>query len=224
MKTKWIWILLLLMVHKSASAQCGYYFFQKNKTVTIGIFNKKGSSDGKVVYKTMEVTAGGGGSTAALRSEVFDRKDKSMAVSSGTVQCKGGVLMMDMKMMMAPQQSGQMQSTEASAKGMYLEYPSSLSVGQDLKDGRFEMDMKMATGIPASVSLDITDRHVEAKEKVTTPAGTWDAYKITYQSKTLINMGFGVPFKMEMTEWFVPGFGVVRAESKYGKTELISIE
>lgn len=224
MKTKLVLILFLLAAYKGASAQCGYYFFQNNKTVTIGVFNKKGSSDGKVVYKTTEVTTSGGSSTAALRSEVFDRKDKSLAVSSGSVQCKGGVLLMDMKMMMAPQQSGQMQSTEASAKGMYLEYPSSLSVGQDLKDGSFEMDMKMATGIPASVSLDITNRHVEAKEKVSTPAGTWDAYKITYQSKTLINMGFGVPFKMEMTEWFVPGFGVVRTESKYGKTELISIE
>ncbi|WP_300600143.1 hypothetical protein [Niabella sp.] len=224
MKTKLALLLLLLAAYKGIFAQCGYYFFQNNKTVTIGIFNKKGNADGKVVYKTREVTASGGNSTAALRSEVFDRKDKSVAVSSGTVQCKGGVLLMDMKMMMAPQQSGQLQWTETSAKGMYLEYPSSLSVGQDLKDGSFEMDMKMATGIPASVSLDITDRHVVAKEKVSTPAGSWDAYKITYQSKMLINMGFGVPFKMETTEWFVPGFGVVRTESKYGKTELLSIE
>lgn len=224
MRTKLAILVLLLAAYTGSLAQCGYYFFQHNKTVTIGIFNKKGSPDGKVVYKTGAAAISGGSSTATLRSEVFDRKDKSIAVSSGTVECRGGMLLMDMKMMLAPQQSSELQPAEASGKGMYLEYPASLSVGQELKDGRFEMDMKMATGVPASVSMDITGRNVAAKEKISTPAGSWEAYKITYQSKTVINMGFGIPFKMEMTEWFVPGFGVVRTESKYGKTELLSIE
>ncbi len=223
MKSKLAILLALLGVYGAVRAQCSYYFFQRDKTITVGIFNRKGNADGKVVYKIGTVTVKDGISNGSLRSEVFDRKDKSVAVSSGTVACKNGMLLMDMKMMLAPQQSSQMQGAEASGKGMYLEYPSSLSVGQELKDGSFAMDMKMANGIPASVTMDITDRKVVAKEKISTPAGSWEAYKITSLSKTVINMGFGIPVKMEMTEWFVPGFGVVRTESKYGKTELLSI-
>ncbi|ULT44464.1 hypothetical protein KRR40_14595 [Niabella defluvii] len=105
-----------------------------------------------------------------------------------------------------------------------MEYPSSLSVGQALSDASFNMDMKAESGLMANVSIDITNRKVEAKEKITTPAGSWDAYKITYDSKMVMNMGFAIPMKMQMTEWFVPDFGIVKSSSKWGTQELVSIE
>lgn len=57
-------------------------------------------------------------------------------------------------------------------------------------------------------------------EKITTPAGSWDAYKITYNGLFRMQMaGIGIPMNMQVTEWFVPGFGVVKTEtySKNGK-------
>ena len=98
-----------------------------------------------------------------------------------------------------------------------------MNVGQSLPDGFLDMDMKMESGISANIKLEITNRKVKAKESVTTPAGTWEAYKISYSSKVLIKMGLGIPMKIESTEWFVPDFGVVKTESKSGKSELLSI-
>ena len=132
--------------------------------------------------------------------------------------------MMDMKMMLNPQQAQQFKDVSADGKGVYLEYPSSLKEGQTLPDASFDMDVKMESGVAASVSMDITNRKVEGKEKITTPAGNWEAYKITFHNKTIINMGIPIPMNMQMTEWFVPDFGVVKTESKWGTTELVSIQ
>ena len=37
-------------------------------------------------------------------------------------------------------------------------------------------------------------------------------------------MGIGVPIKDEGTEWFAPGFGVVKTEGKHGGTAITSIK
>ncbi|HTG57127.1 MAG TPA: hypothetical protein VL943_12700, partial [Niabella sp.] len=143
---------------------------------------------------------------------------------AGTMQCKSGQLLIDMKMMMNPQQTQQFKNAEVDGKGAFMEYPSSLTVGQTLSDANFSMDMKSESGMMANVSIDVTNRKVETKEKITTPAGSWDAYKITYDSKMIMNMGIAIPMKMQMTEWFVPDFGVVKSTSKWGTQELLSIE
>jgi len=53
----------------------------------------------------------------------------------------------------------------------------------------------------------VKDRKVEAKESITSEAGTWDCYKITYniESKIAI-MGAGVPMNLQATEWFCTWF------------------
>lgn len=223
MKTLMLFTLALTTTVLTAQ-NCGYYFLQNNKTITLGFYNKKGSLDGKLIYKISNVSKSGATVAGNVSSEYFDKKGKSYGQNTGKMKCTGGRLLMDMKMMMSPQQNSQFQNAEVEGKGSFLEYPSVLKVGQTLTDGHFDMDIKMEAGIPANVKMDITNRKVEAKESVTTPAGTWDAYKITYTTKTVINMGFAIPVKMDMTEWFVPDFGIVKTEHKMGKSELIAIE
>ncbi|GAB3419186.1 hypothetical protein GCM10027516_14360 [Niabella aquatica] len=188
------------------------------------MFDRKGNADGKYVYKVSGVSKNGSVTSATVQSEVFDKKGKSMGSGKGVMQCKNGVLMIDMRMLLSPQQMEQFKNAKVEGKSTYMEYPASLSAGQVLQDGSFNMDVKMENGITATVSIDVTNRKVEAKEKVTTSAGTWDAYKITYDAKTVITMGIGIPIKMQLTEWFVPDFGMVKSSSKWGTQELVSIE
>ncbi|WP_114790187.1 hypothetical protein U0035_12880 [Niabella yanshanensis] len=216
--------ILLLAVSSGIYAQCNYYYLQNNKTVTMAMYDRKGNQDGKYVYKVSGVAKTGGTTSANVKSEVFDKKGKLLGGGAGTMQCKSGQLLIDMKMMMNPQQTQQFKNAEVDGKGAFMEYPSSLHVGETLSDASFNMDMKAESGLMANISIDITNRKVEAKEKITTPAGSWDAYKITYDSKMIMNMGIAIPVKMQMTEWFVPDFGVVKSSSKWGTQELISIE
>ena len=106
----------------------------------------------------------------------------------------------------------------------YLEYPPQLSVGEHLKDGKFHNDRNNGQGVQL-VDMNLTERKVEGKESITTPAGTWDCFKITYKSKiTVKTMGIGMPFNIEGTEWFAPRFGIVKTESKNGGTAITAIK
>ena len=148
-----------------------------------------------------------------------------MATSKAKIKCDGGVMMVDMKLSM-PQQPGSPMASETDVKAddIYMEYPTNMNVGDNLKNASMHMDFDN-NGMKQSVDMDVFDRKVEGKEKITTPAGSWDCYKISYKSKIRMKtMGIGVPMNVEGVEFFAPGFGVVKTQSKHGGTEIVAIK
>jgi len=219
-----IFLLAILYIGVNAYAQCGYYYMQNNKTITMGSFDKSGKENGRFVYKVLDVSNSGGVVTSKIKSEAFDKKGKSIVAMQGNMQCKNGVLMLDMKTLVTSSQMQQFKDADVDGKISYLEYPGDIKVGQTLPDGKFDMDVTMQKGMRAKLSMEVTNRKVLDKERVTTKAGSWDAYKISYNAKMVITMGISIPVNVDMTEWFVPGFGMVKSSSKSGTQELLSIE
>jgi hypothetical protein len=39
-----------------------------------------------------------------------------------------------------------------------------------------------------------------------------------------VKIGIGIPINADVTEWYAPGFGVVKTESGGGKTEITAIK
>lgn len=213
----------MLALNTSAQDCNGYYFLQNNKTIEMAILNKKGDQSAKQVYTVSNASTTGSSATADLASEMFDKKGKSVAKSNAKIKCDGGVMMVDMKMTM-PQQPGMNAETDVKADNIYIEYPNNMSVGDNLKNATMHLEWDNK-GMKQSIDMEVFDRKVEAKEKVTTPAGSWDCFKISYKSKTRIKtMGIGVPMNIDGTEYFAPGFGIVKTESKHGGTEIVSIK
>ena len=203
----------------------GYYFLQNNKTIEMAILNKKGEQSAKQVYTVSNVDNAGSSTTADLQSEMFDKKGKSMAKGKAKIKCDGGVMMVDMKMSI-PTQPGTQNAVETDVKSdnIFIEYPNNMNVGDNLKNATMHMDMDN-NGMKQSIDMEVFDRKVEAKEKITTPAGSWDCYKISYKSKMKIKtMGIGMPMNIEGIEYFAPGFGIVKTQSKQGGTEIVSIK
>lgn len=216
---------LLLASLYSFSQDCtGFYYMQNNKTVEMTIKNKKGKETGKITYAISNVQKSGGTVTSTINSEFVDDKGKSISKATNIMKCVGGIIMMDMKMFIPSAQQEQVGNISATGQESYLEYPSNMKEGDILKDGQFEMDFKMQSGIGAHISVDISNRKVQGKESLTTPAGTWDCIKITYRSKVVVKIGIGIPIKADVTEWYAPGFGVIKTESKSGTTEITSVK
>lgn len=215
----------LLMALPGIAQDCrNYYYLQNNKTVEMTIYNKKGDVSGKQVYTISGVQKTNGATTGTLNSEMFDKKGKSLAKGISIMKCNGGVLMIDMKMLLPQQQQEQFAKTEAKADNVYIEYPAAMAVGDQLKDGTFHMDMETG-GLQQSVNMTISERKVEGKENITTAAGSWECFKISYKGKINIRTaGIGIPINMEGVEWYAPGFGVVKTQSKHGGTEITSIK
>ena len=224
MKKILFFTLLLPATFTSFSQNCDtYYFFQKNKTVEMSFTNKKGKETGKNIYTISDVTKSGATFSSTINSELFDSKGKSISKATNNIKCTGGVMMMDMKMFMPSTQQEQMGTATGGAQA-FIEYPANMKAGDTLNDGEFSMDFKMQSGINAHVDMSITNRKVDGKETVTTPAGTWDCFKISYHSKIKMKIGIGIPINANVTEWYAPGFGVVKTESGGGKTEITAVK
>jgi hypothetical protein len=210
---------------KMNAQNCGdYLFLQNNKTVEMTIYNKKGEPSGKQIYTVSNVSGSGSVITATLNSEIFDKDQKSIAKATNTVQCNNGVMMMDMKTMMPQQQAGPYNNMHATADSVYIEYPPNMAPGDQLKDATMTMEVDN-NGLTQSLRMSVTERKVEGKESVTTTAGTWDCYKISFKSKMIMKTaGIGIPINMDGVEWYAAGVGLIKSESKHGGTAITSIK
>lgn len=217
---------LLITVLAPAYAQdCkNYYYLQNNKTVEMSIYNKKGAVTGRQVYTVSDVKNNGSGVTGSVNSEMFDKKGKSIAKGQLELACNNGIMMIDMKMMLPTTQQEQYAKADVKADKIYIEYPASMKAGDQLKDATLNMTIDHS-GMTQTVNMVVSDRKVESKESVTTTAGTWDCYKINFKTKMNIKtMGVGIPMNFDGTEWFAPGFGIVKTESKHGTTAITAIK
>jgi hypothetical protein len=220
---KKILLLATLALGFKANAQScsNYYFLQNNKTIEMAMFSKNDKPAGKLVYNVTNVQKSGGMLSSTINEEMFNDNGKSLSKGVINMKCNGGVYMMDLKSFIPQQQAAQLKDIDAKSE-FYLEYPAGIKVGDVLKDGSFTMNMNNGM----SAEMEITNRKVEAEEEVTTPAGTWKCMKITYHSKVKTKIGgIGIPFNMDQTEWYAPGFGVVRSTSnKNTRVEIVSIK
>jgi hypothetical protein len=197
-----------------------FYYLQNNKTVVMGIFNKKNKLTGEVTYKMSGVKTGGGVTSSVVNSEMRDEKGKLISSAVTKMQCKAGVLMCDMSLLIPAAQMEQLKSIESSA-AVFLDYPGAMRPGDLLPDGNFTVNGQNNIALQVT----ITERKVEAKESVTTPAGSWECMRITSKQKLTTRIsGIGIPITVSLTEWFAPNMGVVKTESKMGKTEITAIK
>lgn len=213
------------LISTAVFAQCDNYFFlQSNKTVEMVVTDKKGKPNGKQLYKVQEVSKSGTNHSGNVSLELYNEKGKLQATNNMKVSCQAGMLNMDMRIFIPEEQSKQFNNATATTEEAYLEYPNSVKVGEKLKDGKIVMTIDN-NGLKQKLTVIVSDRIVEAEEKVTTPAGSWDTYKLHY--KTMVNvetMGIPIKINVEGTEWYAPGFGSVKTLSKYGTTEVVSIK
>lgn len=220
MKCLWITTMLLLIAAMAATAQdCkSYYYMISNAAVEMSIYDGKGEIVGKQQYKIADVKKEGSDMVSTFSSSFLDKKGKEISKSEGKFKCNGVTISVDMKMNM-PNSPVQNMNAKMKSSDSYLMYPTSFTVGQTLPDGAFHIESE-TNGMPMTMDFNVKDRKVEGKESITSEAGTWDCFKITYNIESKISiMGAGVPMNLKATEWFAPGFGMIKSVSynKNGK-------
>ena len=237
-------IACLALTTSYAQDCASFLFLQKDKTIEMTIYDKKGEPNGHQVYQVKDVSTAGGTTSGTVNSELFDKKGNSKAKANSTIQCTSGDIRIDMKFMLPPQENQQFGgSAEVNGQNSYLSYPNTMKVGDMLPDGNLSIDLSHNPPPPAggtppgpgapppppgfgkSMTMQVSNRKVEGQESITTTAGTWNCFRITYKSRTVVKTGpFGIPINVEGTEWYAPGFGIVKTQSKYGGTALTSIK
>ncbi len=204
-------------------------FFKEGAQTTMTSYNADGKPTGTTKTSYSKVSKTTNGAMVNATQENYDKKGKLSTTSNYTIKCDKGTLYFDLKMMMPDQQAEAYKDFEMVVEGAEKEMPGDLVVGNTLKDANVNFTFKTKDGneMPMmKMSIKISNRKVEAKENVTTPAGTYECYKITedVEMKTMFTI------KVKSVHWFNAKVGTVKTESykdngKYtGKTELTELK
>jgi hypothetical protein len=103
-----------LFVVSAVAQECtNFFLLQQNKSIELTIYNRKGDASGRSIYKVNDVKRSGGVTTSTWDNEFFDKKGKSIAKSNGSLRCNGGIMYLDLKMMINPAQQEQFNNLEA---------------------------------------------------------------------------------------------------------------
>lgn len=213
---------VLSITTTSIGQDCKGFYYLANSEVQMTVYDKKGEENGKLTYKISGTSSAGSTTTANFTSEMVNEKGKTVSKGSGKYKCSGGILYLDARIAMPQEQMGAYKDMDIKADEIFIEYPASMSEGQALKDANFKMEVYNKGTLFATTTFDQVNRKVIGKETITTPAGTWECWKISYEAKfksAMAPMNIGIPINLQGTEWFAPGFGVVKTETfnKNGK-------
>ncbi|WP_247236282.1 hypothetical protein [Telluribacter sp. SYSU D00476] len=167
-------------------------------------YDGKGKENGTLLYKIRNVTAEGGATVMDVEFESLDKKGTSQMKSLYKMRCDGNQLMMDANALVSEEQLRMFRDMQMKFTSNDVVYPGQLSVGQQLKDASLHGEGTSGP-IPVTFDMDIKNRKVEGQQKVTVPAGTFDAYKVTSDMAVKTKMGVGMTIEVQSIAYRVPG-------------------
>lgn len=221
-----IGICVAFAIPSQLKAQCNPYFdYDKGTSLTLTSYSAKGKEEASQKMTFVDKIVSGSKETLKTDITLYDKKGKEIFTNQIEMVCEDGVFRMDLSRF-APPGMEQVEGMSISYEGEGVTIPSELSVGKSLPDGNFSMkvisDNPALSGMMGGTTVAITDRKVVAKESLTTPAGTFDCFKIT--AKTAVStkmMGMTRTMETSSIEWISKEVGMVRTES-YDKNDKLS--
>ncbi|MDX1940189.1 MAG: hypothetical protein SFU99_06525 [Saprospiraceae bacterium] len=208
-----LWTLAAL----SAQNCTAYFPFEKGAMLEYTNYDDKGKVQSSMTQKVLILDDDEKeGLTAQIESKIMDKNGKESMRNSYHITCKNDTLFMDLTAQM-PQLTEAFSTMEVTITGDQLLLPPKLSVGQTLPDANMQIQAGTGGMNLMKMTVAVTDRKVEAKESVTTSAGTYDCYKISHTTNT--KMLVGKSFKT--ITWYADKVGMVKTETydKKGKLE-----
>jgi hypothetical protein len=215
--------LLLCLLMNLAQAQCNAFFPMKEKVkYQYDHFDKKEKLSLRTTQTFKDVKGSGNSMTATMVQEVIDvKKEKVMATTEAEWACEDGTLHFAINNMTLDnsQQTNAASGVTMDVTGDKMDIPSSFDVGQKLKDLTYNVKMAMSGMSLMNRTFKVTDRKVESVEQVTTPAGTFECYKLTYTTTSQGGIGSGT---MKSISWFAKNVGMVKSETFSENGKLMS--
>jgi hypothetical protein len=203
-------IILLAWSGRSYSQECVPYFIvEKGSVREMASYDKKDKLTGSTVQTVKDLAVTGNKSTWTISALSKDEKGKEISSGELTMSCEDGIFKMDMRNFIDDETMKGFEDMEVTIDATDLAYPGELNVGQSLPDGSLNMKVSSSGMAIMNMVVKVYDRKIEAKEDITTPAGTFSCYKMTstVETKTMFTI------IAKSTDWFAKNVGTVRSES-----------
>jgi hypothetical protein len=192
---------------------CNFYFPTKvGTTLEMTSFDKKDKKTGGTKLTIIKKD----GNSVTAESEYKDVKGKETFKNEVQVKCENGEFHVNMNNYFDPKAVAAYNGMDVKVETQDLKIPASFTTGQKLPDGGVTVTASQNGFKLLNMVIKIVNRQIAGVEKVTTPAGTFDCLKITYDIE--MKMIFNV--KMKGVEYFAKDIGTVRSESYDEKGKL----
>jgi len=202
---------LFMLVSSSAQSDCSVFFpFKKGAKMEYATYDKKGKLESTTENTILLLRdTPNGGVEAEVTTVVRNKRGKEQYTGEYTVNCEDGVLKVDVTSMLNPGMLESFSGMEVSIDGDFLTLPNELKSGQELPDATTSIAAGTNGINIINMDIEVKDRKVEDITSVTTPAGTYDCYKISQRTEVdmMINRTFS------SVEYYAEGVGVVRSET-----------
>jgi hypothetical protein len=211
-------ILFTALLSGAVYAQDCTLYFPSEKGTEIGYtyYSKPGKVESSSKMLLTNKNESGGKVKMDITAQTFDAKGQEMLKFDYSVWCDGDNFYIDMKSTMGSMNLKEL--GEFKIESTDMQFPAKLSAGQKLKDA--SISLKMEGPVPMGITTNITNCLVEGFEKITTPAGTFDCAKISYDQFSKVSI---IKTEGRTIEWYAPNVGLVRSETYSKKDKLLGI-
>lgn len=181
-------------------------------------FDAKDKLESTDITRVVSVTPTPGGYEAVLENTSTNPKEEGTYTSQLVYRCENGVLFFDMSSLTDPSSLEAYQGMDMKVESTGMQYPSVLAAGTTLPDASISITVSNSGFQVFSMSVQVSNRKVEANESITVPAGTFQATKISYTVNSKIAF---VKVQSSVVEWISPSAGIVRNETYDKKGKLM---
>ena len=195
-----LYISLTFSITNAFSQNCSEYMhFKKGASYEMETYDSKGTRINRVESLVKELNISGGKSEATIHSINYDKSNVRESEGDYTATCLEDKVLIDISNLVKSDKiGGSDNNMDIKVESGFLEIPKVLTIGQSLPNNSIKITMsEKKSGTPFGTSnITIQDKKVEARETITTPAGAYVCYKITYNSKveaTLAASSMSIP-------------------------------
>ena len=199
------------------SQECVFYSPVEKGTVLIhSNYDKKDKLTGTSTQTVIDNYVEEGVQTVKIRNEYKDVEMDSVFMTELEMKCKDGRYYVDMESYIGESTLTPYSDMETTFEMENMTIPGELKPGEILDNGKVTVIISNNGMKIMTISVNISNRKVEAKEDITTPAGTFECYKISYDISTKML----ITIKASTVEWYAKNVGVVKSESYNKKGKL----
>lgn len=209
-------IALFLSVGSLCAQDCEPYLpVEKGSKWEITSYSNKDKVTTRVVYELIDKVVNGAEIIFTVKTNAYDEKGKEIFTNTSEAKCIDGLFKVDLSLKIDPdlfKNSNDMEWVIDATEFTMPKYDE--TVGTKLEDGSIKVTMDEDLGLGMTVL--VSERKVEGKEKITSPAGTFDCIKLSQKTETKMVINIVVYTK----EWYAENVGMVRSESYNKKGKL----
>lgn len=212
-------VIALFFVINSNSQDCEYYFnLEEGTEMIIKNYDQKDKITGWTKQTVKQKESIDEGSAMTITIESYEPKvDTAISKKDLRYECHNGIIFVDMKSYLNDESLAAYQSMDVQVTSENMELPSNMSSGDILGEGKVDVTVYNSGVQMLKMVIFVKNRKVEAEETITTPAGTFDCFKISSEIETTMI------FKINTStiEWYSKEYGVVRSETYDKKGKLV---